>query len=1189
MKRFLILLWGFAVLLAITAKAEEAQKAACVCKEGEKNCPCLAQAEKQEQPKRPPPPGDSMPKVSVKPRKLMVTYDLPKHPGRDFHPHIRVKVPTRKLLPYLKFSVMPRPARLPIKQELKKLRALYRENKSKMAVLGASITQAPLADKPRLTAERTGFESKCAELKKEIRATKMKLRMLRLQYRVQCAKKLKQQVTIAEKRKTILIQKIKEVKIKIQDIKDTIKIAPPADQPRLCQELKVLKAVLKKRETRLKTGIKLIHQVKVARKKAETVALKKKLVKIRTSLTIKLKKLEETKSKKVELKGKADQLKAQVKVLKTQLVKGSLATNDRIMIKRKLKAMRRSALLIKKMYIRVSKVEHKLKFKVKTQGLVVKAIKKVLKKRKTATKCLRLQGKLAKEMMHMKKLKEAFDQECNKAIQSRKRQDIKRVLTIKLRIDATKTLITKLRRKIRYAPAKQRAKLVRKEKYLVKKLKQTTKVLRKVKRKIETVAMKCKAAIGDEQKVLEEERVGLIQKESELAKEIVRYEKLIEIVRMKHRQRCADAVSRERKRSKEIITNMKRKLELANKQAEQLKIALENAKKATALQIQADKLKSDALATQSISLKTELKKQRATLKAKIAELKKVEMGARRKAREIRKELTQKSRKEVRRERRLAQRKEEEIQDQMQAAMAKERALRKALANAHDQALKDALAQQHKLELKRLRKLSIVLRETHMAKRALDHDLQLIIRESIERKKEAELQHAILLKNLRLKLNKHKIAFLQQSALRKKTEVTNLKTIEGKNLAAMKKKLKLAKIEYATYKAALKAANKKKILSILATLRKKFEDDVEKLQAALKQEHLNAVKYKMEMAKATSESLRALKKKLLAESKAKSLEYTKKLAQAQAQGAAALKAAKLRHKVRISHEKARTKTRILGLQKEIDALRKTALARELALTRRLSAAESRNSELKTELELGKKQVIQKEKEIVAWKKQQQEEFEAASTRQKKATDNEKHRLEEMTARITRRGLKIEADLQAKLQSLKAEIKTDKASLLQELANYQKLKGEMAEWTLNKNKMISVDQAEFVQKRQVYIETMNKKIEECHQLLLKLQLRLTTLKMEFEKKIVEIREIHEVAEQRKKAKEEIDVYESQYTVLMSEALKLRGAIEETCTGAANEGEDLATPCPKIRGEYKELVEKAKALKAEMGIKIQHFISL
>ena len=1184
MKRFLILLWGFAVLLAIAAKAEEVQKAACVCKEGEKNCPCLAQAEKAAQEKR----VVEEPTMYRKHHKLTVSYRLPKRPGERFRPHIRVKVPTRKLLRYLKFHVLPKTIPLPIKQELRRLKLLLKQSKTKMSELGLTISHTPLPDRPRLMMEKKAYVGKCAELKKEIAATKLKLRMLRMAYKSRCAKKLKNDVIVAERIKTILVQEIKTFKIKIQDVKDTIKIATKPDAKKLCVELRTLKKTLRTKEKKLKAAIKLIHRVKIAKKKAETVALKKKLAKIHTFLAIKLKKLEDTKSKKMELKAKAAKLKGQIKVLKAKLMTGRLAHNDEVMIERKIKILRKSATLIKKMYVRVSREENLLKFKVKTHGLIVKAIKKVLKKRKSATKCLRLQGKLAKEMVHMKKLKEAFDTECNRAIQTQKRRDIKRVLTVKLRIDATKSIIAKIRRKIRYAPAKERAKLRRKERFLIKQVKHSKEVLEKIKEKIMTVEMKCKEALGDEQKILEKERVDLIQKEAELAKTIVRYEKKIEIVRMKHRERCADAVTRERKHSKEVITSMKRKLELANKQAIQLKIALDNAKKATALQLEADKLKRDALETQNMGLKAELMRHRASLKAQIAELRKVEMAARRKATEIQKELSQKTRKELIQEKRMAWKREKDIQDQMQAAMAKERALRKALASAHDQALKDALAQQHKIELKRLRKLSIQLRETHMAKRALEHDIKLLNREAIERQKEAELQHAILLKNMRLKLAKHKINFMTKSALRKKTEVAKLKTVEGKHVAALQKKLKLAKIEYATYKSALKAASKNKLLQILATLKKKFEDDVEKLKAELKEEHVNAVKYKMEMAKATTESLRALKKKLLAQSKAKSLEYKKKIEMATAQGAAAIKAAELGHKVRISHEKARTKARIASLQLQIDSLRKTALAHELELTKRLSATESRNSELKTELALGKAQVEQKEKETVGWKKQEDSDFAAAVARQKQSTDAAMKRLEIQAARVNKRGLKIQADLQAKLQALRSEISIDKVSLVKELASYRKLKAEMMEWTTNKNKQIQSEQSELVEKRRVYVETMNKKLEECQKNILVIKLQLVTIKQEFERHVTEIREIHEVTIQREKAKEQVDVYESKYTALMAECLKLRGVIEETCS-SGNEAEDPSSPCPKIKTDYKELVARAQALKAEMGIQIQQFIKL
>ena len=137
-------------------------------------------------------------------------------------------------------------------------------------------------------------------------------------------------------------------------------------------------------------------------------------------------------------------------------------------------------------------------------------------------------------------------------------------------------------------------------------------------------------------------------------------------------------------------------------------------------------------------------------------------------------------------------------------------------------------------------------------------------------------------------------------------MANIKSVQEKELAEYNKKLQIAQAEYTTYKVALKAGNKKKLLDILGNIKKTSEEKIEKLEKELKEVKLEGQRYQVVLAQTNSAKIKELTARLTSESKAKELAINKQIKQEIAKGDAAIKAVELNTKSILQKKKIKRK-------------------------------------------------------------------------------------------------------------------------------------------------------------------------------------------------------------------------------------------------------------------------------------------
>ena len=196
---------------------------------------------------------------------------------------------------------------------------------------------------------------------------------------------------------------------------------------------------------------------------------------------------------------------------------------------------------------------------------------------------------------------------------------------------------------------------------------------------------------------------------------------------------------------------------------------------------------------------------------------------------------------------------------------------------------------------------------------------------------------------------------------KEKKLSDEKIILERELAEYQKRLKLAKAEFSTYKIAIKAASKKKLLDVLRSIRKVHEGKLLILEKDLKSEVMKGHALKLKLEQTHSEKVKQLNKKLLSESQAKQLVIKKKIEKVKSKGEEEIKKAQMNSKLQIESEKAKARKKIVKLQKEIAKFKKSSLKEKLALEKLILNAHTRTSELKTQLEMQRKQSKQKDQE------------------------------------------------------------------------------------------------------------------------------------------------------------------------------------------------------------------------------------
>ena len=1150
MKRFLILIVLLAVLICGKGEVAAKKEEACVCKEGEKNCPCLAQ-----QPK-------------IKKAEVKVTVK-----AKVEFPQLTKKQILKRLSELKLKKIAPKE-----KAKLAKLKVDIKAIKAKVKSLKGKISQMQPEEKVTLLIAKKEYKNKCAVIKKAILATKAKLAEMEKNFKEECLKQAAEKEIKANKIIKELEPKVKTIKAKIKENLETIKVAPKTDVAFLQGKNLELEKNMKKLSDKLNKAKAFIINLQVAKQKGEERKQKKEEEELKKKVEKGAKMLFKIKQHKKQLSLNLNKLIIKIKPVKAVL---QSKTAKEIVKKNKakeLKSLNQKINLEKAKLDKLIIKEAEIKKKLKEATARIAKIKTILKENKEKKECLKLQKKLTEELLKMKKLKADFEKECVKAVKTQKEKHISKVLSIKKQIDIVKAKIEGIKKAIKKAPHNQRKKLVEKVKELEKILKEKIEKLEKSKGKLTELKKMGKGKTKLEHKMLEKKKVKLIAKVAKTKKEIINYEKQTKLLKLKHEQACAEALAKEKEKSREAIEEITYKLNLGQKHADNLKKALSNTQEIADLTGKAESFKQQALETTDPKLKADLIKQEADLKLKLAKAKKELEANKREAKAIKHELEQKTKIEIIKEQKLAKKAEKETERLMKASLSRVQSIETELKKSADKAVKDALSAELKLEKNKLKEFNLKVQEFLEEKTALEHEMDLQEKSAAQRKSERELQDAIMAKQTKNQETILRSALSLKFDKDMKEKISSQKAVLEKDLDEYKKKLQIAQAEYTTYKVALKAGGKKKLLDILGQIKKKAEENLERLEKELKEVKLEGHMMKLSLEKIHSDKLHSLDRKLLAESRAKQLAIKKQIQKETSKGEAALKAAQMNSQEEIKREKEIAKNKISKLEKEIEKIKKRAMKEKMALEKDIMNAQTHSDELSTILDLEKKNSKQREKEIVDWKKEEEKTLKTKLGKIKAEETAGVKDLEKLIAAEKAKMKKDETALIAKLKAANAEISTNKKALDKENVNYKKLTQEMETYIATQTKKNKSELEKAIEKRKKEEKLHKEKLAKCEKSIEKEKKSLKALKADFEKKMEEVKKMNLIEEKRVAARNTLEDYEVKLLSLRANSLDIQSQINDTC--ADESSDDTAATCNRLRSDQAKVLKDIEGAKQQVA---------
>lgn len=1154
MKRFLtVVAILFVLLVAVSCDEMKKQEKVCVCKEGEKNCPCLAQDNRKEGENKAKEPKEQIPKMNKEKliKKLSSKLLLKK-----------IAPAEEKLLRELKFGL--------------------HDAKSKMKVLKYAIKKSSADKKGEIITKRQFYKNKCAIMKKEIKDTKAKLAVLEKQFKDECIRQLSQKEIKANNELKSIAPKIKELKVKIKEIEDTIKVAPEADKPGLLENLKSLNLELGKLKNIKSKAKAFLKKAAAAKERSEAIKQKSEMKHLEKKANKQKVKLAHLKKKETKLTNLLNKLKKKVTTLQAKLKKENVKPEHKHKIKLQIA---RFSNIIKgitaKLQTTINKENNKVNLKksLKAKALL---IKKTRQENKEKSKCLLLQQELNRELLLMKKLKSKFATECEKAIEGKKKKDMNAVLRIKKLIRSVSKKIEKIRRQIRKVPRKERASLIIKEKTLAKLLERKVLELESLKINLEKTKNLSKGKTGMELAKLKAKQKKQKAKIGKIEKEIVDYEKETKLLKEQHEKVCGEQVAREKMISEKVIKNTKRKLMIAQKNAMELEKALNRAKKIGVLTVQISRLKRQITESAEQSLKKDLEDQLKKIEEKLAKYLKLQEESKKKVRMYQAELDQKSTKDILKQKKQIVKSKKLIEKQIKIALSKQASIEQAINNEKDATIQIALKEELGKINKNLNELKRKLNELEEENEALNHELELQEKAVIEREKERKVKETILAKQNKEKEIQLKMAFFTKAGKAKKYQLEQKKGDHEKELSEYKKKLQIAIAEYTTFKVALKAGNKRKLLDILGQIKKKSDLEIEKLGKDLKEIKIQGQKYQTLLAQTNSAKIKKLTARLTSEAKAKELALNKKINQEIAKSEAAKKAAELNNKNEISKEKERAKKVIAGLEKEISKIRKSMITTSLQFNKDIVKAQTLSDETQSSIDLEKKQIAQEEKDSAAFVKEEEKSLKKKLNSLTKKSSNDIKKVEERIAAVLKKQKLEENELTVALKDTKKGIQDTKKNIQKEIKNYEKLEKEMQTYVVKENKKLVNDVQKEEEKRQKKEKEMEQKTQKCRKELNDEESKLKNLKVDFDNKLDELKNLQDAEKRRVVARDSLSEFENNLLKLKSQGIEIVSNIEAICYDESNT--DAAGNCDKLRQDQ----EKVRIETENMKLKVDNALN-
>lgn len=440
MKRFLLLFLTLALLVCLKAEEKEVATGECVCKEGEKNCPCLAQKAEDGSNKDKDKKKSNFEKKAIKKAK-----DLKARLDNAAKEAAKLKRLSKNASPALKKKIEEKK-----KEAMKVAKALKKQLKTlkeKVTEIKEEIKEAPEEKIPELKKEKKVIKSKCEVLANKIAEAEKEVKLMKKEHARTCIAVLLREARDAKEKAKTAKGRVIQLKIIVKELKAKLKKALPSQRPPVEKKLKEAIKELKK----------AIADLKAINKKADKLDKKasKYEIKKQRKLAVKMKKqLDVEKMNEAKIRGTIKGIIAKIDKT-TKIIRQNPKSKKIPQYEADLKILKQNLEILQKKLAKIVK-KNKMLFKATQQQIVRAAnIKKDVQKAYNAKRCIILQKKLQKQISIATKLKTKFVTACEEVsevkiarVEHKIQENRKKIAEVKIKLAAEKKKVIEVKKKI---------------------------------------------------------------------------------------------------------------------------------------------------------------------------------------------------------------------------------------------------------------------------------------------------------------------------------------------------------------------------------------------------------------------------------------------------------------------------------------------------------------------------------------------------------------------------------------------------------------------------------------------------------------------------------------------------------------------------------------------------------------------
>ena len=1180
MKRFIILVLAFFALVVLKAEEKTEGTQVCKCKEGEENCPCLAQSEDKRDIHMRHPGMVEMARKPVHPiKKLIIKRKIHIKKAQVLKAKMaRTAAKVAKLHriaehapPHIKRIVLRKKAMAV--RHLRQLRRALRKTRIQIHVLKQKIHSAPIALRPSLVAQRTVFRNKCAELLKEIATAQARVKAMKEKFRFYCIERLKHKAILAVKIHKQMKLKLIRIKLAISRVKLHLKVADPEHARVLIHKLRVLKVKYRR----------LKKTEKTARKTA--MVLKRKVQKM--EIKIQIKKVAALKKKTKMLRKKITKLALKIKVVHEKIASLKIAIQQvpaksplAFRFKAKLVKFYKKVKFMQVTYTTLQASLKPLKAAVAIQIKQVMLTKKLMKKTIRTDRCTLLQKKLQHELALAKELREKFALECKKVAKTATAENLSKLQIIQTRIQKIHHKIEITKAKISKAPVVFKEGLVTKLTILKDKMVRAKRKLRFVITKLETLKTRARVAEG-----LERVKLAAVQSHLEAKLEAKKHKLDVfvhkyTVLKARYDRECDARLQRERSITHAYMTELEAKLRLLGGEAGKYKELITIAKQEAEAKAHLEALRHSLLSQRNLAMKKKIEAKIMAAQQKVAQIKSVRIQYTLTAKKLRKAYEQKTQALLVKERNAALAKQKALKAKMVLILRKKEAIRKAMIAAHDINIKTALARQQAIEKRKLKLLRKKIALAKAKSQSIKLEMHLRLKAIAAEGKESAIKQALLAKMEKEKLAKLQIEWETDADEDLNLSLKKLRAEYERKMAALKKKLAELVVEKDNYTIHMRFKYKQEKRKRVTSTKKRFDIQITALLNRMTKLKQTFEAYKLKAAKDLAAKEKKMTAKAMAKLKVQIAALKHKLRQERSRQATALRNTILGLKQEYIKEEAQLEQKILTMRSTMAAL-KAEWMRKIALLRgKLAQETASGDELAISLDSVKAEGAAKKKKYAETQVKAEKEGKAMIASQRKTfsllISNSRARL----AKIQSRFMKTKMTLKAQILKAKQESDILVGRLAFQRKKYNKLQGNYKDLTLK----VDLEHRETMrvekEKTKEQLVEFNQSLKSCDALLQEAKLESKKLRKELAFRITTLKTLRGKKARHLRIAVMINDSEKDFSIHTKNVDILEFQKRKVCDIAGTPGPELRERCKKLQEEINNLKAKDNGFLSKMA---------